>query len=88
MYDLPWTILVILSLWVSLMGFIWALKSGQFSDQERARYLPLRDEIDFAPVKNPAKFSVEVYVLFAILGIGCSIFLLVLIWTLGLFKGV
>jgi cbb3-type cytochrome oxidase maturation protein len=88
MYDLPWTILVVLSLWVSLMGFIWALKSGQFSDQDRARYLPLRDEIHFASVKNPAKFSVEVYVLFAILGIGCSIFLLVLIWTLGLFKGV
>ena len=88
MYYLPWTILVVISLWVSLMGFIWALKSGQFSDQDRARYLPLRDEIHFTRVQNPAKFSVEVYVLLTILGIGCTIFLLVLIWTLGLFKGV
>jgi len=87
MYYLPWTILVVISLWVSLVGFIWALKSGQFSDQNRARYLPLRDETHFTRVKNPAKLSVEVYVLLTLLGIGCSILLLVLVWTLGRFKG-
>jgi cbb3-type cytochrome oxidase maturation protein len=88
MYYVPWTILVIISLWVSVVGFIWALKSGQFSDQNRARYLPLRGEHSFSQVKNPAKFSVEVYALLAILGIGCTILLMVLIWTLGRMKGV
>lgn len=85
MYDLPWTLLVVLSVWVSLMGFIWAMKSGQFSDQNRARYLPLREETPLPRVKNPSRFSIEVYALIIILGIGCSIFLAVLIWALKLF---
>lgn len=87
MYYLSWTLLVIISLWVSVAGFIWALKSGQLAEQNRARYLPLRDENSFAPVRNPGKFPVEVYVLLSILGIGCSIFLMVLIWTLWRLKG-
>ncbi len=87
MYYLPWTLLVIISLWVSVAGFIWALRSGQLTEQNRARYLPLRDENSFTPVQNPGKFSAEVYVLLGILGIGCSIFLLVLIWTLWRLKG-
>ena len=52
MYYLPWTILVVVSLWVSVVGFIWALKSGQFSDQNRARYLPLRDDFPGPPVEE------------------------------------
>jgi cbb3-type cytochrome oxidase maturation protein len=45
LYYVPWILLIIASLWVSLAGFLWALKNGQFSEQDRARYLPLRDEI-------------------------------------------
>ncbi|MGD0626019.1 MAG: cbb3-type cytochrome oxidase assembly protein CcoS [Thermodesulfobacteriota bacterium] len=81
MYYLSWIVLVVISLWVSVVGFIWALKSGQFSDQSRARYLPLRDDFPLPPVKNPAKFSAEVYFLLAVLGIGCCILLVVLIMT-------
>jgi cbb3-type cytochrome oxidase maturation protein len=86
MYYLSWIILVVISLWISVVGFIWALKSGQFSDQSRARYLPLRDDYPGPPVKNPAKLSSEVYFLFAVLGIGCSILLIALIMTYGHFK--
>ncbi len=87
MYYLPWTFLVIISLWISVVGFIWALKSGQFSDQNRARYLPLRNQQALGPVENPGKFSAEVYALLIIFGTGCTILLLVLIWTLWRLKG-
>ncbi len=65
-YYLPWVLLIVASLWVSLAGFFWALKSGQFSDQDRARYLPLRGETFPLPVKDPAKISREVYFLVAL----------------------
>ena len=82
-YYLPWVLLIAASLWVSLAGFLWAFKSGQFSDQDRARYLPLRGEVLASPVKDPAKFSREVYVLLAL--VGAVVFLLATvligIWT-------
>ena len=73
MYYLPWVFLVVASLWVSLAAFFWGLKSGQFSDQTRARYLPLRDECLSPGLKNPSKPGPEVYLLFGILGLGCLI---------------
>ena len=82
-YYLPWVLLIVASLWVSLAGFLWAFKSGQFSDQDRARYLPLRGEVLPSPVKDPAKFSREVYVPLAL--VGAVVFLLATvligIWT-------
>ena len=70
MYFYGWITLVVISLWMSLVAFIWALRSGQFSDQGRARYLPLRNEYSPAPAKNPSKITVEVYALLFIGGIG------------------
>ena len=32
---------------VAFAVFFWALKSGQFRDQQRARFLPLEDEPEF-----------------------------------------
>ena len=83
MYYLPWVFLVVASLWVSLAAFFWGLKSGQFSDQARARYLPLRGECLSPPLKNPAKARPEVYLLFGILGLGCSILAFTLVLALG-----
>jgi cbb3-type cytochrome oxidase maturation protein len=82
-YYLPWVLLIVASLWVSLAGFLWAFKSGQFSDQDRARYLPLRGEVLPSPVKDPAKFSREVYVLLALAGAVVFLLATVLIgiWT-------
>ncbi len=44
-YLFPWMFLILGSLVAGIGLFIWACHNGQFSDQGRARYLPLR-EID------------------------------------------
>lgn len=80
MYFSGWMVLVAFSLWISLMAFLWGIQSGQFSDQERARYLPLRGALPQPLVKNPTKRPMEVYVLLSIgimvlLGLAGSIFL-------------
>jgi len=31
---------------ISLLVFFWALKNGQFGDQQRARFLPLEEEAE------------------------------------------
>ena len=43
-YYIFWSMLIAASLWISLGGFLWAHRRGQFKDQERARFLPLRGE--------------------------------------------
>ena len=69
-YYLPWVLLVVVSLWVSLAGFVWALSHGQFSEQERARYLPLRDELSATPKRSGAFGRREIIAPIAVLGIG------------------
>ncbi len=49
-YYAGWLCLVIMSLFVSIVAFIWGLRSGQFSDQDRARYLPLGPDLLSEPV--------------------------------------
>ena len=49
-YYIGWLFLVGISLSVSLAAFIWALRAGQFSDQERARYLPLGKDLLSEPI--------------------------------------
>ena len=51
---------------VSLLVFLWALRNGQFNDQQRARYLPLDDETAAAPVKLSKMKRVEAYALVAL----------------------
>jgi cbb3-type cytochrome oxidase maturation protein len=63
MYFPFWIILVIFSLTVSLAAFLWGLKSGQFADQDRARFLPLGDISPQALVKEKSKWTMEVYAL-------------------------
>ena len=81
-YYLPWVLLIVVSLWVSLAAFFWALKHGQFSDQERARYLPLRGEVGFAPLARPSRLTREVYALAAVLCMGLLGLLITLIAVL------
>ncbi len=38
---------------ISLAVFVWALNTGQFKDQQRARFLPLEDK----PAAEPARLS-------------------------------
>jgi cbb3-type cytochrome oxidase maturation protein len=54
---------------LSVFVFVWALRNGQFKDQNRARFLPLDPEPQVQRAR-PAKYSrVEVYLLF---GLICS----------------
>jgi cbb3-type cytochrome oxidase maturation protein len=80
MYYIFWILLIAISLWFSLIGFFWAIRTGQFSDQDRARYLPLVGEDLMAEVRNPSRWSREVYAVAIIMGIG----LLVLLFTAGM----
>ncbi len=70
-YYVPWILLLAAGLGASFMGFFWALAHGQFSDQDRARYLPLRGEadrcVDAAPVRSKG-----VYGLIALFLIGAA----------------
>ncbi len=70
MYYLGWVSLVVISLWVSLLAFLWAMKSGQFSDQGRARYLPLAEDFPPCDVKEPSKLTLHSYVMLAVIIIG------------------
>jgi cbb3-type cytochrome oxidase maturation protein len=49
-YYAGWLYLVGISLAASIVAFIWALRAGQFSDQDRARYLPLGKDLLSEPI--------------------------------------
>jgi len=70
MYFPYWMILLVLSLWASILAFVWALRTGQFADQGRAGYLPLRDLGPLPPDREPSRPTREVYALTAVAGIG------------------
>jgi cbb3-type cytochrome oxidase maturation protein len=72
MVFFSWIALVTLSLGISLFVFLWALRTGQFSDQGRARYLPLADPPRSPVPKNPANLPAEVYVLLGIIGVALT----------------
>lgn len=67
---------------VSLVVFFWAVKSGQFKDQQRARYLPLRDEPDTGPAKVSRFSRWEIYGLFVLALAGLSMSASVLLYAL------
>jgi cbb3-type cytochrome oxidase maturation protein len=60
MYFPFWIILVVFSLTASLAAFLWGLKSGQFADQDRARFLPLGDISPQTLIKEPSQWTMEV----------------------------
>ncbi len=59
-YYFGWMALVAFSLWVSVLAFFWAMRDGQFEDQQRARYLPLSHETNLDdPAADPLKGKKE-----------------------------
>jgi cbb3-type cytochrome oxidase maturation protein len=52
---------------VTLCVFLWALRSGQFRDQQRARFLPLVEEGEKVPVKVSKFNRYQAYGLFGLL---------------------
>lgn len=68
MYYFLYIVYVILSSGVFLLFFFWALKHGQFRDQQRARFLPLvEDRRQKAPVKSSKFGRSQIYVFFGLL---------------------
>ena len=55
---LPWFSLMAAGLVASVALLFWGYRSGQFADQERARYLPLRDE-EQVPLRQKSGASVR-----------------------------
>ncbi|MGO9554723.1 MAG: cbb3-type cytochrome oxidase assembly protein [Syntrophobacteraceae bacterium] len=84
-YYSGWLFLVVMSLIVSLAAFIWGLRAGQFSDQERARYLPLGKDLLSQPITalSRAKHRTHSAALLFIAAIGFTAFAAAL--TLGLY---
>ena len=66
---------------ISLVVFFWALKNGQFKDQQRARFLPLEEEPEALP-KTSSLSRYEAYVLLFLAFAGLSASAAVLIFAL------
>jgi cbb3-type cytochrome oxidase maturation protein len=58
---------------IALVVFAWALKNGQFQDQQRARFLPLYGASRRTAVKASKVSRIEVAALFALAVIGLCI---------------
>ncbi len=71
-----WLFLVVISVSVSLAAFIWGLRTGQFSNQERARYLPLGKDLLSQPVPevSGAKRRAHTAALFMIAAVAFTAF--------------
>ncbi len=79
-YYIPFLMLIFLSLAAGTAAFVWAYRSGQFSEQGRAGYLPLSelgglDEDRGRDIRGP-------YVLFALLASAGAILVFTLILAL------
>jgi len=70
MFYVGWIGLILLGVVGSLVALFWALRTGQFADQGRARYLPLSDDFPMPQVEHPSRLSAEVYALLFVLGLG------------------
>jgi cbb3-type cytochrome oxidase maturation protein len=73
---------ITIGLSISLLVFFWALRNGQFREQQRARFLPLRDDEAAAPVKIPRLHRVEVYALFFLAAAGLAASATILLYAL------
>ena len=54
---------------ISLVVFFWALNSGQFKDQQRARFLPLQNDLQTRPAKIPRFARIQTYALLTLVGL-------------------
>ena len=70
MFYLSWIVLTGTGILVSIAVFLWALRSGQFVDQGRARYLPLWETDALSSASKSPKLSGAAYALLLILGVG------------------
>ena len=67
---------------ISIVVFIWALNSGQFKDQQRARFIPLESDLNTKPVKASRFARIEIIALFSLVCIVLAISLAVVAFAL------
>ncbi len=79
-YYIPFLFLIFLGLAASTATFVWAYRSGQFSEQGRAGYLPLSDLGDRD--EDRGRDTKGFYVLFALLASAGAILVFTLIFAL------
>ncbi len=60
-YYSGWLYLVAISLIVSILAFFWGVKTGQFSDQDRARYFALGQDLLSEPVETASRRKQRVH---------------------------
>jgi len=76
---------MLIGLTAAVGAFLWAVAGGQFSDQDRARYLPLEEEDFQREVKVSRMSGVELYglLILACAGLGASaaVLLCSLMWA-------
>ncbi len=73
---------ITIGLTISLVVFYWAFRTGQFTDQQRARYLPLKGDGNQPPVKTTRIHRLEIYGLFFLAVAGLSATAAVLAYAL------
>ncbi|MFZ7125224.1 MAG: cbb3-type cytochrome oxidase assembly protein [Desulfobacterales bacterium] len=67
---------------ISLIVFFWAVRNGQFSDQQRIRYLPLEDGAQTAGTGAGRMHRLEAVVLLGLFMAGLAAMSAVLFFTL------
>jgi len=67
---------------ISLVVLFWALRNGQFKDQQRARFLPLEEGLETEPVKVSKIGKIEAYALIVLASLGLFGTAATLIFTL------
>jgi cbb3-type cytochrome oxidase maturation protein len=65
---------MVVGLVISLLAFFWALKNGQFKEQQRARFLPLEDEhkTSVGKVSNIRRYEIYALMFLALAGLVAS----------------
>ena len=77
---------IAIGLAISLLVFFWAVKNGQFKDQQRARFLPLQNDLRPLSPKIPRFALLQTIALFVLVCLCLACALAVVIFSL--MKGV
>ena len=67
---------------ISLVVFFWALNSGQFKDQQRARFLPLQNDLQTKPAKVPRFARIQTFALLTLVCLCLASALAVVVFSL------
>ena len=73
---------MVIGLVISVAVFLWAVKAGQFKDQQRARFLPLQGQPDDGPLKVSRYSRIHTIVLFTLACSGVASTAVVLAYSL------